>query len=85
VIREILEKSLEIGVNNELGKAMDESLKLMACHGAIRAGQLLSEIQIKELLMQLDGCETPSNCPHGRPTWIRWSLKSLEKSFRRIV
>ncbi len=85
VIREIVEKALEIGVNPDLGKAMDESLKLMACHGAIRASQKLSDLQIKGLLRQLDGCETPSNCPHGRPTWIKWDLKSLEKAFLRMA
>ncbi len=85
VIREIVERALDTGASPDLGKAMDESLKLMACHGAIRAGQQLSDLQIKGLLRQLDGCETPSNCPHGRPTWIRWDLKSLEKAFHRIV
>ena len=85
VIREIVEKALETGVKSDLSGALDESLKLMACHGAIRAGQKLSELQIKGLLRQLDACQKPSNCPHGRPTWIRWGLKSLEKSFHRIV
>ena len=41
--------------------------------------------EIRELLHQLDTCDQPSNCPHGRPTWIRWSLKDLEKLFKRIV
>jgi len=57
----------------------------MACHGAIRANQALSEAQINGLLAQLDECDNPSHCPHGRPTWIRWDLRALEKSFKRIV
>jgi DNA mismatch repair protein MutL len=57
----------------------------MACHAAIRANQALSEAQIKSLLNQLDGCDNPSHCPHGRPTWLRWDMRSLEKSFKRIV
>jgi DNA mismatch repair protein MutL len=85
LIREIIEKILETGISQDITATMDTSYKLMACHGAIRAGQKLSEAQIKELLKQLDECETPSNCPHGRPTWIRWELKFLEKSFHRIV
>ncbi len=85
LIRDIIEKILETGISQDLTSAMDTSYKLMACHGAIRAGQKLSELQIKGLLQQLDECETPSNCPHGRPTWIRWELKFLEKSFHRIV
>ena len=41
--------------------------------------------QITELLLQLDQCENPSNCPHGRPTWVRWTVSDLEKQFKRIV
>jgi DNA mismatch repair protein MutL len=85
LIREIIEKILETGIFRDLTSTMDTSYKLMACHGAIRAGQKLSQMQIKGLLQQLDECETPSNCPHGRPTWIRWELKFLEKSFHRIA
>jgi DNA mismatch repair protein MutL len=85
LIREVTEKILETGISRDLTSTMDTSYKLMACHGAIKANQKLSELQIKELLQQLDKCDTPSHCPHGRPTWIRWELKFLEKSFRRIV
>lgn len=85
LIREIVEKILEDGIMRDLNSAIDTSLKLMACHGAIRAGQKLSELQIKQLLTQMDQCDNPSNCPHGRPTWIRWELKFIEKSFNRIV
>jgi DNA mismatch repair protein MutL len=85
LVIEIVEKMAEIGFTPGLEKALDECLILMACHGAIRANQTLSENQIKLLLKQLDECEQPSNCPHGRPTWISWSIKDLEKSFKRIV
>jgi DNA mismatch repair protein MutL len=57
----------------------------MACHGAIRANHHLTPEQMKELLDQLDGCDNPSNCPHGRPTWIKWSNRFLDKSFKRTV
>jgi DNA mismatch repair protein MutL len=40
---------------------------------------------IEKLLRQLDACDHPSHCPHGRPTWIRWDLATLEKSFKRVL
>ena len=55
----------------------------MACHGAIRARQALDDRQIRRLLQQMDECDNPSHCPHGRPTWIRWTLQELEKAFGR--
>ena len=85
LVVEIVEKLAEIGFAPGLEKAIDACLVLMACHGAIRANQLLSDQQITGLLKQLDECDHPFHCPHGRPTWIRWSLQTLEKSFKRVV
>jgi DNA mismatch repair protein MutL len=85
LVKEIVEKIAQVGFTPGLEKVMDQCLILMACHGAIRANQKLSDEQIKGLLDQLDHCDQPSNCPHGRPTWISWSIKDLEKSFKRIV
>ncbi|MFO7965765.1 MAG: DNA mismatch repair endonuclease MutL [Desulfobacterales bacterium] len=85
IVFEMIEKMMEIGFAAGLAKALDECLKIMACHGAVRANQPLSEEQMLKLLHQLDGCENPDTCPHGRPTWIRWTTTELEKKFRRIV
>ena len=82
---EIVEKIVEIGSSSGLAQMLDECRMVMACHGAIRANQALSEAQINGLLSQLDECRNPSHCPHGRPTWIRWDIQTLEKSFKRIV
>jgi DNA mismatch repair protein MutL len=85
LILEIVEKIVEIGSGPGLAEVLDQCRMVMACHGAIRANQSLSEKQIKGLLDQLDGCRNPSHCPHGRPTWLRWELRELEKSFKRVV
>lgn len=85
LITEMVEKIAEVGVAGGLENAMDECLMIMACHGAIRANQQLSDAQLRALLHQLDQCRNPSHCPHGRPTWIRWTVPFLEKSFKRIV
>ncbi len=85
VIMEIVEKMIKTGFAPGLEKAMDEFLISLACHSVIRANQSLTDVQIKGLLEQLENCENPSHCPHGRPTWIKWTIKDLEKSFGRIV
>jgi DNA mismatch repair protein MutL len=83
VLREILENALAAGGHAAPESVLDESVKIMACHGAIRARQDLDPRQIRRLLQQMDECENPSHCPHGRPTWIRWSARELEKAFGR--
>jgi DNA mismatch repair protein MutL len=85
LLRAIAEESVETGFGDGLEAALDRSLKLVACHGAIRGRHRLSEPEITALLQQLDACENPSFCPHGRPTWIQFSLRELEKRFGRIV
>ena len=85
LVVEIVEKTAQIGFSSGMDTVLDQCLELMACHGAIRANQRLSDKEIEKLLHQLDTCDQPSNCPHGRPTWIRWSLRDLEKLFKRIV
>lgn len=83
VLREIIEKALAAGAGASPESVLDESVKVMACHGAIRARQALDPRQIRRLLQQMDECENPSHCPHGRPTWIRWSEGDLAKAFGR--
>jgi len=56
---------------------------LIACHSAIRANQILSTEEIRSLLSEMDQCDNPSHCPHGRPSWIQWTTRFLEKSFGR--
>ncbi|MBU2623821.1 MAG: DNA mismatch repair endonuclease MutL, partial [Proteobacteria bacterium] len=83
IIIEIMEKIIETGFAPGLEKSSDEVMKLVACHGAIRANQQLSDRELRTLVDQLDDCEMPSHCPHGRPTWISFTIKELEKLFKR--
>ncbi len=85
ILREIAEKYVAAGVPGDPEKILDPCIELMACHSVIRANQALRPEQSRALLKQLDSCDNPSHCPHGRPTWIRWSVKELEKLFKRIV
>ena len=55
----------------------------IACHSAIRAGQVMSDDEMRELLRQLELVVMPSSCPHGRPTMIHLTLGQLEKEFGR--
>lgn len=82
-IKEILEE-IKTGTRSTSPEDFSQSLlKLMACHSAIRAGQVLSPEEIKALLRQLDQTESPSHCPHGRPLWILLSWQEIEKRFKR--
>ena len=61
----------------------DQSLVILSCHTAVRAGQVLSLQEMRDLVRQLEQTALPHTCPHGRPTMIHLSQAQLEKEFGR--
>lgn len=62
---------------------LHEVLDMMSCKAAVKAGDPLSAAEIGALLSRRELIERSSNCPHGRPTTLRLSLRDLEKQFKR--
>ncbi|MEJ5226092.1 MAG: hypothetical protein WHV44_16650, partial [Anaerolineales bacterium] len=50
---------------------------------AVKAGQMLSPEEQRALLSDLEACDSPRTCPHGRPTMIHLSVDMLERQFGR--
>ena len=50
---------------------------------AVKAGQALSAEEQRTLLTDLEACDSPRTCPHGRPTMIHLSVDMLERQFGR--
>jgi DNA mismatch repair protein MutL len=50
---------------------------------AIKAGQTLSQQEMQQLIRQLEQCDSPRTCPHGRPTVLHFSVERLEREFGR--
>ena len=76
------------GVIQELldggGGDWDERLAIsIACHSAVRAGQVLNIDELREMVRKLEQASLPHSCPHGRPTIIHLSLAQLEREFGR--
>jgi DNA mismatch repair protein MutL len=57
---------------------------MMACKAAIKAGDHMSDGELRDLLHLREEIERASNCPHGRPTSIRLTIRELEKRFGRV-
>ena len=55
----------------------------IACHSAVRAGQMLAEDEMHELVRQLEQTANPRTCPHGRPTMIHLDSEQMRKEFGR--
>jgi DNA mismatch repair protein MutL len=84
-IIEIISVLLDNLANKQSPNPWEEKIaQSLACHGAIRAGQQLSNEEMRELIKQLEQTKQPRACPHGRPTMIHLSAHQLEKEFGRI-
>lgn len=57
----------------------------MACRAAIKANDKIHSMEMKKLLLQMETCENPFTCPHGRPTLVEITKKEIEKMFKRIM
>ncbi|MBW7959254.1 MAG: DNA mismatch repair endonuclease MutL [Candidatus Promineofilum sp.] len=50
---------------------------------AVKAGQALTRDEMEAMILQLEACEVPHTCPHGRPTLIHLSAATLARQFGR--
>jgi DNA mismatch repair protein MutL len=56
----------------------------IACHAAIKVNMPLEQNKMEWLLAELAKTDCPMSCPHGRPVVLRYSLKDIQKAFKRI-
>ncbi len=56
----------------------------IACHAAIKVNMPLEQHKMEWLLTELAKTDHPYACPHGRPVVLRYSVKDIQKAFKRI-
>ncbi|MFC2041147.1 DNA mismatch repair endonuclease MutL [Chloroflexota bacterium] len=78
-----LRELLDSPPGEDRGDWTEKSAVSIACHSAVRAGQALSNDEIRELIQQLEQAVIPNTCPHGRPTMVHLSSGRLEREFGR--
>ncbi len=84
--RQILEDvaaALEVG-DVPLAGTLEGAVALQVCkRAAIKAGQVMAQAEMEELVRTLEQCASPRTCPHGRPTMIHLSVEQLARQFGR--
>ncbi|HEY1684744.1 MAG TPA: DNA mismatch repair endonuclease MutL [Tepidisphaeraceae bacterium] len=82
-VTELLERGEAELLDLTQEEMLHEVLDMMACKAAVKAGDPLTPAEIEALLAKRNLIDRSSNCPHGRPTTLRLSLRDLEKQFKR--
>lgn len=75
-------------IKNDKNKSDDGMLLALAtsaCKAAVKAHDRLDPLEVRSLIDALIVLENPYSCPHGRPTFVYFSKKYLEKEFKRII
>jgi DNA mismatch repair protein MutL len=82
-ITDLLERGEQELLDLHDEELLHELMDMMACKAAVKAGDSLTPAEVQALIARKDLVDRSSNCPHGRPTTLRLTLKDLEKQFKR--
>ena len=84
-IHKIFDSIISIGSRFDRVKFNEHIAITLACKMSIKANTNISHEAQEEILRELVNTDNPYNCPHGRPTIIKFSIYDLEKMFKRAM
>jgi DNA mismatch repair protein MutL len=83
ILQETLELFKQYRSDSPAG-VRDTLAKSFSCRSAVKAGDPLTEGEMRALLEQLSHATMPYVCPHGRPVMLRISIDELDRRFGRL-
>ncbi len=84
LLHEILEQFEREEQSLNLEKIRTSIAASIACHAAIKVNMPLEQNKMEWLLRELAKTDCPMSCPHGRPVVLRYSVKDIQRAFKRI-
>jgi DNA mismatch repair protein MutL len=78
-----VQETLAALADNRDGGALEKAAAALACHSAVRFGDVLDLAEQRRLLVDLEAAEESVTCPHGRPTRLLLEWQDLTRHFRR--
>lgn len=83
-LKAFLEQKEDGKTLTDLDKQKEEVAALIACkRKSVKAHDPMTSQAMQSLLRQLSQCDNPFNCPHGRPSFFKYTFLDLEKQFKR--
>ena len=84
MLHEILEQFEREEQSLNLEKIRTQIAASIACHAAIKVNMRLEQNKMEWLLEELAKTDCPMSCPHGRPVVLRYSVRDIQRAFKRI-
>jgi DNA mismatch repair protein MutL len=84
MLHELLDQMSREEQSLNLEKIRGRIAASIACHAAIKVNMPLEQNKMDWLLAELAKTDHPMSCPHGRPVVLRYSVKDIQKAFKRI-
>jgi DNA mismatch repair protein MutL len=84
MLHEILEQFEREVQSLNLEKIRTHIAATIACHAAIKVNMPLEQNKMEWLLQELAKTDCPMSCPHGRPVVLRYSVRDIQRAFKRI-
>ncbi len=84
LLHEVLDQVSRAEQSLDLEKIRARIAASIACHAAIKVNMPLERNKMEWLLAELAKTDHPMACPHGRPVVLRYSVKDIQKAFKRI-
>ena len=84
MLHELLDQFAREDQSLNLEKIRTRIAATIACHAAIKVNMPLEQNKMEWLLQELAKTDCPMTCPHGRPVVLRYSMKDIQKAFKRI-
>jgi DNA mismatch repair protein MutL len=84
MLHELLDQISREEQSLNLEKIRSRIAASIACHAAIKVNMPLEQNKMDWLLAELAKADHPMSCPHGRPVVLRYSVKDIQKAFKRI-
>ncbi len=75
---------LDAGKQPGHGGIEDRIITRVCKQAAVKAGQILSQDEMQSIIRQLERCQSPHTCPHGRPTMLHMTGEQIAREFGRL-